>query len=263
MGLTFNLLINLYINQFLEIWHRHNSTNPTSSFFITGGVVQSYVKGRIIKTHNICTSETILIPNMWSPTTLPLIFTILTQFLSNPTINQFELNSLTIMSDNTSSGVSETTYTKTNTKSSYKKAKWNRNHEANLTETFKGSNTELSSKIYTKRSIQASIYNDSFKAILTYIGLKYDQRVYTYFEYKDKQKDLLFLNKPKSPMITKIVQVGAVGTYGEYKVMVESRFAIDKYGENFIMYYLQLKQYLEDTHKFNGGLEKYYSLLIG
>ena len=104
---------------------------------------------------------------MWSPTILPLIFAILTQFSSNLKIYQFELNPLTIMTDNKCTGVSKTTDTKINNKSSYKKVKLNGTRKTNLTETFKGSNTELSGKIFTKGPTQASVYDASFKAILT------------------------------------------------------------------------------------------------
>ena len=47
-------------------------------------------------------------------------------------------------------------------------------------------------------------------------------------------------------MITKIVQVGVVGTDGEYKVMGKRRLVIDKDREDLITYQLQLKQYLEE-----------------
>ena len=128
---------------------------------------------------------------MWSPTILSIILAILIEFLPNLIINQLKPNLLTIMTNNKSTGVFETIDTKINNKSnSYKKAKWNGPCKVNLTETFKWLNTELSGKIFTKWAAQASIYDNSFKVTLTFIGLKYDQRVYKAFEYKDKQKGL-------------------------------------------------------------------------
>ena len=146
------------------------------------------------------------------------------------------------MTGNKSTGASETIDNKINNNSnSYKKTKWNEPHSANLTETFKGSNTELSGKIFTKGPTHVSIYNGSFKAILTYIGIKYDQRVYKSFEYKDKQRALLFLNKTTVHMITKIVQVGEISADGEYKVMGKRILVIDKDREDFVMYQPQIK----------------------
>ena len=132
-------------------------------------------------------------------TILPLIFAILTQFSSNLTIHQFELNPLTIIKYNTSTGVSETTDTNINSNSSYKKAKWKGTRKANLTETSKGLNTKLPGNIFTKGPTQTSIYDNIFKVNLAYIGIKYDQRVYTSFEYKDKQEGIFFSPNLRHP----------------------------------------------------------------
>ena len=45
--------------------------------------------------------------------------------------------------------------------------------------------------------------------------------------------------------------------------MGKSRLVIDKDGEDFLIYQIDLKQYPGNSNKFNGDLKKCYSLLIG
>ena len=113
---------------------------------------------------------------MWSPTILSNVLAIFTQFPSYLIITQLQPTPLTIMTYSKSTSFYDTIDTKINNKfNSYKKANQNDIRKANLIETFKGSSTELSGKIFTKEPTQVSIYDDSFKDLLKYTGLKYDQ----------------------------------------------------------------------------------------
>ena len=56
-------------------------------------------------------------------------------------------------------------------------------------------------------------------------------------------------------MITNVVQVGAINKDGEYKVMDETILFFGRDGESFLLYQFELKQYIEDTSKFNVNVE--------
>ena len=66
--------------------------------------------------------------------------------------------------------------------------------------TFKGAHSDLIGKVFIKGPLQAAKYDEAYKAILNHIGMKYDHRVYKWFEYKDKSKGTNLLTKPKAPI---------------------------------------------------------------
>ena len=70
---------------------------------------------------------------------------------------------------------------------------------------FKGTNDELKGNVFVKGSSQAAKYDETYKALVIYFGLKYDQRVYRAFEHKDVSVGRKTLNKPNPPMIEKVV----------------------------------------------------------
>ena len=53
--------------------------------------------------------------------------------------------------------------------------------------------------------------------------------------------------KPKPPMISKVVQEATLGVDSKMKGV--SKMVIDKDGENYIMYQINLKQYVSDLSK--------------
>ena len=46
---------------------------------------------------------------------------------------------------------------------------------------FKGANDELKGKVFVKGPNQAAKYDEAYKALIIYFGLKYDQRIYRSF----------------------------------------------------------------------------------
>ena len=127
--------------------------------------------------------------------------------------------------------------------------------------TFKGAHTDLHGKVFIKGPLQAAKYDEAYKAILNHIGMKYDHRVYKAFEYKDVSKGTNLLTKPKAPMTTKVVQVATIGE--DSKMVGKEVVVIDKDGEEYVEYQINLKQYMTDLNKFNSDLIKIFSLLIG
>lgn len=127
--------------------------------------------------------------------------------------------------------------------------------------TFKGTHSDLIGKVFIKGPLQAAKYDEAYKAILNHIGMKYDHRVYKAFEYKDKSKGTNLLTKPKAPMTKKIVQVATLGE--DSKMIGKEVTDIDKDGEDYVEYQINLKQYMSDLTKFNSDLEKIFSLLLG
>ena len=57
----------------------------------------------------------------------------------------------------------------------------NKNLNTNIV-TFKEGNTDLKGKVFIKGPLQAAKYDEAYKAILTYIRLNYDNKVYNAFE---------------------------------------------------------------------------------
>ena len=88
--------------------------------------------------------------------------------------------------------------------------------------------------MFLKEPLQVSKYDETHKAILNYIGIKYDPRVYKVFEYKDRTKGSNLLVKPKAPMIKKTIQVA---TLGEDSEMVGKECTIiGRDGEDYVEY---------------------------
>ena len=50
---------------------------------------------------------------------------------------------------------------------------------------FKGANDDLKGKVFVKGTLQVAKYDEVYKALIVYFGLKYDQRIYRAFEHKD------------------------------------------------------------------------------
>ena len=129
------------------------------------------------------------------------------------------------------------------------------------TESFKGANNDLKGKVFIKGKAQASKYDEAYKALITYFGLKYDQRIYRAFEHKDADVGRSTITKPKPPMINKVVQEASLGD--DSKMIGVNRSVIDKDGEEYMMYQISLKQYVTDLSMYNDNLEKCYSVIIG
>ena len=86
---------------------------------------------------------------------------------------------------------------------------------------------------------QASQYDEAYKEIMTYFWTTYDHGVQRAFEHKDDSIGLTMLRKPSAPMIDKVVQVATVGD--DRKMRGEVKSVIDKDGEAYIMYQIELK----------------------
>ena len=59
--------------------------------------------------------------------------------------------------------------------------------------------------MFAKGTLQAAKYDQGYKEIFDYVGIKYGHRVYTAFEYKNKSKGINILVKLKAPMTIKVV----------------------------------------------------------
>ena len=97
--------------------------------------------------------------------------------------------------------------------------------------------------------------------MIIYFGLKYDQRIHRAFEHKDADVGRSTLVKPRPPMIDEVVQEAIEGADSKMKGIIKS--AIDKYGKDYIIYQINLKQYVSDLAKYDSNLEKCYSFIIG
>ena len=149
--------------------------------------------------------------------------------------------------------------------SKYNQNKWvfarKNKPDSSTFDNIKGSHPELRGKVFTKGALQASRYDDAYKAILIYVGTKFDHRVFKALEYKDRTKCLSLLSKPKAPMVIKVIQVVTIRE--DSKIMGKEVTFIDKDGEAYSEYSLYLKQYMTDLTKFNSDLEKAFSIIIG
>jgi len=132
--------------------------------------------------------------------------------------------------------------------------KWNnQKHVPFTTDIFTGSNLNLQGKVFIMGMLQASQYDEAYKAIMTYFGMTYDHRVQCAFEHKDASIGLNMLTKPPAPMIDKVVQVATLGD--DSKLRGEIQSVINKDGEEYITYQIELKQYINDVAKYRHNLE--------
>ena len=126
---------------------------------------------------------------------------------------------------------------------------------------FKGAVPELSGKVFVTGPSQAARYDDTYKALLHYFGNKFDHRVYLAFEKKDKDIGLSLLTKPSVPMIKKIVQEATAGDSSVLKGVEKE--IINKESEEFIIYQMELKQYISDKTKYNSDIQKCFNIIMG
>ena len=141
-----------------------------------------------------------------------------------------------------------------------KSNKWGKRTANTNTSTFQGANVDLTGKVFVKGPLQAAKYDEAYKAILTYIGSKYDHRVYKAFEYKDKSKGLNLLTKPTAPKMKKIIQEATIGINS---VLIGKEVEVlDKDSEAYVEYQLYLKQYLSDVTKFNSDIENFLAYYL-
>ena len=62
-------------------------------------------------------------------------------------------------------------------------------------------------------------------------------------------------------MVQKVVQEATLGD--DSKLIDVTKNVIDKDGEDYMMYQINLKQYVSDLTKYNDNMEKWYSVIIG
>jgi len=91
---------------------------------------------------------------------------------------------------------------------------------------FKGSNNDLKGKVFVKGVSQAAKFDETYKALIIYFGLKYDQRIYRAFEHKDANVGRSKLVKLNPPMINKVIQEATKGE--DSKIIGVVRSVIDK-----------------------------------
>ena len=120
---------------------------------------------------------------------------------------------------------------------------------------------DLKGKVFIKGTNQAACYDDAYKALMTYFGSKYDQRVYRAFEQKDATAGSKMLKKPVAPMVDKVIQEATLGS--DSKLVGKLVKVLDKDGEDFVTYQIQLKQYIGDLAKYTDNLEKCFSVILG
>ena len=106
-------------------------------------------------------------------------------------------------------------------------------------DTFKGANLELVNKVFVIGPAQASKYDEAYKVLITYFGSTFDHRVSRAFEQKDSDVGRIMLILPSVLMIDKVVQIATEGNNSKLVERVKS--VIDKNGESFIIYQIQLK----------------------
>ena len=165
-----------------------------------------------------------------------------------------------ITTDVKSVGTGSTSGLSSSSSSSTRK-KWNSHRPVpSNVETFKGANSDLSKKVFIIGATQASKYDEAYKALITYFVTKFDHRISRAFEMKDANAGRTMLMKPSAPMKDKVIQVASYGD--DSKLTGEVQSVVDKDGEKFITYQIQLKQYLADISKYNENLERCFGIII-
>ena len=107
--------------------------------------------------------------------------------------------------------VNSTTNTTSGTRNGRKK--WNGTSNtahklgAIATDTFKGANSDLYNKVFVVGPTQASKYDEAYKSLITYFGVKYGHRISRAFEQKDADVGRNMLVCPNPPMTTKVVSI--------------------------------------------------------
>ena len=96
---------------------------------------------------------------------------------------------------------------------------------------------------------------------MIYFGSKYYHRVYRAFEHKDAYIGRNTIVKPNPPMVIKNFQEATLGEDSKMKGVAKR--VIDKDGEDYAIYQIKLKKYINDLSKYDENLEKCYSVIIG
>lgn len=137
-----------------------------------------------------------------------------------------------------------------------KKARWTQlqktaatAHNNNNYETFKGVNESLKGKVFIIGPDQASRYDDVMKALLGYVSSHYDHRVRSSIEHKDKNVGLKLLTKPVAPKMTDPNDT--------------TKEVLDKDGEEWIIYQIRLKKYIDRVTKLEDDLQQIFNIIIG
>ena len=91
-----------------------------------------------------------------------------------------------------------TTASSSSLSSKRSKANWinNRGTIPIVIKIFKGANSDLRGKVFIVGPSQASKYDEAYKALLTYLGAKFDHKVHRAFEHKDAGMGTNMLHKP-------------------------------------------------------------------
>ena len=97
----------------------------------------------------------------------------------------------TVVSDLTgdSRSTASTVSSSSSSRSSRSRRNW-KNHRTNgipsnvvAIDPFKGANDDLKGKVFIKGASQAAKYDEVYKSLIVYFGLKYDQRIHRVFEH--------------------------------------------------------------------------------
>ena len=83
---------------------------------------------------------------------------------------------------------------------------------------------------------QASKYDETYKALVIYFGIKYDQRIYHVFQQKYANVERSMILKPTPPMIEKVVHEATIWAGSDMHRVIKS--VIDK--REKIMQYIRL-----------------------
>ena len=116
-------------------------------------------------------------------------------------------------------------------------------------ETFKGSKPALKGKIFSIGSDQASKCDDIFKSILGYVAKNYDHRVHAILQHKEKLVGKKLLNKPSAS--TKMDDAE------------EAKTVLDKDGEDWMMYQIKLKKYVDCLSNMEDGVQQVFNIILG
>ena len=110
-------------------------------------------------------------------------------------------------------------------------------------------NEKLEGKVVIVDPDQALRYDDTLKVLLGYISKKYDYHVTSCIQHKDKLVGVKLLVTPTAPTKPNPEDTNLT--------------MLDKDGEDWIMYQLQLKKYIDLTTKLDDDIQHIFNIVLG
>jgi len=206
------------------------------------------------KRSTFCKRRTMLFFIIWLP---PLTMTL--SIMSNDIPTKIESFGVSTKSNDTASTGSISALTGSLSSSSGnvrrnkpKRSRWNQPHKPPVSasrETFKGVIDKLSGKVFTVGLDQAARYDDTLKALIGYLSTTHDHRVKSCIQHKEKSAGVKILVRPTAPKKTDPADA--------------SKEILDKDGEEWVVYQLELKKYIDHKSKLDDDLQQIFNVIIG